>query len=77
MKIRVNVTPGSRRERVSVRAPDVLDMSVREEAERGEANERVRQLVALHYKVAIPAVRLVTGHKSPRKTFSVTIPGMK
>ncbi len=77
MKIRVNVTPGSRRERLSVRAPDVLDISVREEAERGEANERVRQIVALHYKVAIPAVRLVTGAHSPRKTFSVTIPGTK
>ena len=74
MKIRVTVTPLSRRERIVMGKQGILEIAVRESAEQGAANERVRQLVALHYKVGIPAVRLVTGAHSPRKTYSVTVP---
>ena len=75
MKIRVTVTPLSRRERIVMGKQGMLEIAVREPAEHGAANERVRQLVALHFRVGIPAVRLVAGAHSARKTYSVTMPG--
>ena len=71
MKVRVHVRPGSRREKIEKNDKGDLVISVREEAERNEANERVKELVAKMHKVPLSKVRLVTGIRSPRKTFEV------
>ncbi|MEK7479817.1 MAG: DUF167 domain-containing protein [Patescibacteria group bacterium] len=71
MLVKVRVTPSARREVVSVREPDILEISVREEAAGNAANTRVRELVAMHYKVPLKAVRLVTGARSTSKKFNV------
>lgn len=67
----VVVHPGARRERVVPGRSGVLDIYVREKAERGEANQRVRELVALHEGVPLAAVRLSSGARGPSKKFSV------
>jgi uncharacterized protein YggU (UPF0235/DUF167 family) len=71
MLIRVRVTPGARREAVTEREPNVLEISVREEAAGNAANTRVRTLVAVYCKVPQKAVRLMTGARSPSKKFNV------
>jgi uncharacterized protein YggU (UPF0235/DUF167 family) len=70
-EIRVRVVPNSRRESVAQGKGDVLEVRVREKAERGEANARVRQLVALHVGVPLSKVRILAGQRSPTKRFSI------
>lgn len=69
--VRVRVTAGARREALKEVGADKLDIAVKEKAERGEANERVRTLVARHYGVAVKSVRIITGHERKNKTISV------
>jgi uncharacterized protein YggU (UPF0235/DUF167 family) len=69
--VRVRVTPGARREKVA-EEKGVLHISVKEPAEGGAANARVRELVALRYGVAPKSLRLVKGARSTHKTFSIS-----
>lgn len=71
MLVRVTVTAGARREVFKEREPNVLEISVREPAAGKAANRRVRELVAMHCKVPLKAVRLMTGARSPNKKFNV------
>lgn len=72
MRIRVRTTPGARRESLKEGKPNVFDVSVREEAQGNAANQRVRELVAKHFRVALASVRIVTGQRSRNKTISVS-----
>ena len=71
MQIRITVTPGARKEKVEKKEENVFYMSVREKAERGEANARVREIVAEWYSVPVSRTRLVKGHRSPNKVISI------
>jgi uncharacterized protein YggU (UPF0235/DUF167 family) len=42
-------------------------------AERNAANTRVREIIAERYMVTMSAVRIVSGHHSPRKILDVTM----
>lgn len=72
MYIRVSVVAGAKKEEVTRLSDDRYSMWVREPAERNLANGRVRELLAREFKVREGAVRLVAGHRSPKKVFSVT-----
>lgn len=72
MRVRVRVHPGARRERMEEIKPGVFEVAVREEAERNEANERVRTLLARHFHVTLRAVRLVSGRRSSSKSFEIS-----
>lgn len=63
--------PGARREAVLEAREGLLDISVREEAEHNQANERVRMLVALYEGVPPKALRLIKGRMSKYKIFEV------
>ncbi len=69
--VRVRVTPDARKESLIEIKPNVLAISVKEGAERGEANARVKTLVARHYGVNESRVRLHTGHTSRSKVFNI------
>lgn len=71
MRVRVNVTPSARRERFEETKSNVFVISVREKAERNEANERVRKLLSLHFRVPMSLVRFVSGVRGKSKTFDV------
>lgn len=71
MLVKVNVHAGARREKFSEKKPGLFDIVVREKAERNEANDHVRVLIARHYKVSVKAVRIISGARSPRKTLDV------
>lgn len=70
MYVKVRVCPGAKREEV-VKKGEVFCMSVREPAERNCANNRVRELLARALRVQLSAVRLIAGHRSSSKVFSV------
>lgn len=48
-----------------------LEISVKEKPRDGEANARVRMLLASHYNVPLSRVTLVKGHRQSSKIFSV------
>lgn len=73
MYVRVEVTPGAKKERITNVKENVLKVQVREPAERNMANTRVRQIVAETYGVKIGDVRMVAGHRSPVKMFDVVL----
>ena len=68
MYIHVRVKAGAKKEMVVRKSPDHFLISLREKAERGEANRRVTEI--MHNIFSTP-VRMVSGHTSPSKLFSV------
>lgn len=71
MYISVRVVAGAKQERVEVLPRGRLKVWVKAPAERNLANKRVRELVAAHLKLPLAQVRLLSGHTSPSKIFSV------
>ncbi len=71
MYVRVHAKPGSRKETVTHGKEGELFISVREEAERNQANLRLRELVALEYALPLSKVRILSGHHSPVKLFTL------
>lgn len=74
MYLRVTVTPGAKKESVEECGETELALSVREPAKQNLANRRVVQLVAERYGVPERAVRIISGHRSPRKMLSIDTP---
>lgn len=70
MYVKIEAHPGARKEMV-VEKNQTLLISVREPAAGNRANDRIRELVALHYRVPLGKVRILTGHHSRSKMVSV------
>ncbi len=70
--VSVKVVAGSRKERVH--EVDLYDLKiwVQTPPEKGRANARVAELVALHYRTAPSNVTLIKGAKSREKQFLLT-----
>lgn len=72
LHVRVRVTPGAKRESFTKDAErNVFLASVKEPAERNEANVRVQKLVAAFFGVPLKSARLLSGHRSMQKMFSI------
>lgn len=67
--MRVRVKAGARKERMEEVEEGVYVIQVREKAERGLANERVRTLLAQALRVRPEDLRLVKGATSGMKLF--------
>ena len=71
MYIRAQVTPAAKRERFAAVSDTEFEIAVKEPAERNLANHRVRELLAGHFGVAPGKLKLISGHRSPKKIFSI------
>jgi len=71
MYLKVTVTPGAKKERVEAKSESELSIAVKEPALQNLANRRVVQLVAERLSVPVRSVRIVSGHRSPRKVLSI------
>jgi len=71
MYIHVKVKAGARKESFSQKSEDHYEISVKEKAERNQANARVIELVAEHFKIPISKVRITNGHRHPSKLILV------
>ena len=69
MFIKIKVKTGSRTEKVEKKADDLYLVSVKEEAERNMANDRVLEIFRSLYPNQ--SVNLVKGHHSPAKIVEV------
>ncbi len=73
MYIKIKVTAGARKEEFVQVSEDHFEVSVREKAERNMANSRVRELVAQFFGVPLGKAKIVSGHHSPGKIFTVDV----
>lgn len=69
--VRVQVKPDSRKESVIQTDEKTYSISVKEPAKQGLANERVRELLAKELGIKVQKLKLVSGHRSPRKIFDI------
>ena len=65
--VHVKVTAGVKKESFRQKSVDHFVISVKEKAQRNEANTRVLELVAKHFKVLPNKVRIINGHHHPSK----------
>lgn len=73
MYVSVRVIAGAKKEIVEELKGGRLKIAVKEPAKQNLANRRVLLLVARHFGLAQNKVRLISGHTSPAKIFSVDI----
>lgn len=67
MHIKVRVTPGAKKEIFKKVNEDTFEVSVKEKAEGNKANGRMLELVTRHFGIKKGALKIITGHHSPRK----------
>jgi uncharacterized protein YggU (UPF0235/DUF167 family) len=72
MYITVFVKPSSSRERVVRLAGGEFMIDVKEEASGNKANKRAIFILAKHFNASPTRIRLVSGHHSRKKVFSIT-----
>ena len=71
MYIKVRVQAGAKTEKFESISKDHFKVAVKEPAKQNLANRRVMELVGAHFKIAANQVRLISGHRSPSKIFSI------
>ena len=65
------VTPGAKRELLEKTGDDSFALTVREQAKQNLANGRVREVLAQFFSVPLSHVRIISGHRSPKKIISI------
>ncbi|MBU4480340.1 DUF167 domain-containing protein [Patescibacteria group bacterium] len=73
MYIKVRVYPKSKKEEFKKLKVNKFEIRVKEKAERNMANTRVVDILAEYFKIGRGKVKLVAGHQSPSKMFSIGI----
>jgi uncharacterized protein YggU (UPF0235/DUF167 family) len=71
MYIKVKVTAGAKKENIEKVSDDHYKISVKQRAERNMANNRVIEILADVFSINIKQVRIINGHHSPSKMFSI------
>lgn len=69
--IEVKVQPRAKRPEVVATGPHSLTVKVTAPPSRGEANEDVRKLLAVHFDMPVSRVRIVRGEKSRHKLIAL------
>lgn len=72
MQVRVRVKAGAAKDAVTLLKDGRLAVSVRAKAKDGEANARVIELVARHFKTVPGNVRIARGQTTPSKLLVIS-----
>ncbi len=73
MIIKVKIFPGVKKEEVWEKSEGVFEIKVREKAEHGRANKRLKELISKHFKISEKQVKIISGLKRRNKTVSIMI----
>lgn len=77
MYVHVRAIPGAKKERVTKVSPTEFQIQIREPAERNMANKRIIELLAYEFTTTPTQVKMLTGHRSSSKMFSIDTPKKK
>lgn len=72
MLLKLKVFAGSKKEFISRLAEDKFEIHVKEQPEQNKANRRVVELLATYFSVPTGKVKIITGHKSPKKVIDIS-----
>ena len=73
MYIKVKVATGTKRESVIEKSEGIFEISVKEKAQRNEANARVIELIAKHLNAPKNKVKIANGHHRKNKLIIVDL----
>lgn len=71
MYVKVLAAAGAKKESVEKLSETSFEIAVREPAERNLANRRIAVLIAQYFNVPVGSVRIINGHHSQNKMFSI------
>ncbi|MEK7113846.1 MAG: DUF167 family protein [Patescibacteria group bacterium] len=73
MYIHIKVITSARTEKFEQKDQNHFLISVKEKAKNNMANDRVLDLVSLHFKISKNKARIINGHHTPTKLLSIDI----
>jgi len=71
MFLKVKVFPNSKKEEIIKKSEDEFEIKIKEKAERGEANKRVKEVLARYLNVSEEKLILIRGAKQRNKIFKI------
>ncbi|MCW9054644.1 MAG: DUF167 domain-containing protein [Candidatus Pacebacteria bacterium] len=71
MYVRVRAHPDAKKELILKESDSEYTISVKEKAERNQANKRIIEIIAEEFNIPTNRVKMITGHRSPRKIISI------
>lgn len=71
MLIKVRVTPESKKEEIIEKSEDSYTVKVKEKAEEGKTNRRVKEMLAAYFNVHLGKIRLLKSGRKQNKIFEV------
>jgi len=71
MKIFVKAKPSAREEKVERISETEFVVSVKEPAEKGKANQAIRNALAVYFKTGSSCVKIVSGYSSRNKIIEI------
>jgi uncharacterized protein YggU (UPF0235/DUF167 family) len=71
MFLKVKVFPNSKKEEIIKKLEDEFEIKVKEKAERGEANKRVKEVLARYLNISEEKLILIRGAKQRNKIFKI------
>ncbi len=71
MLIKVKVFPESKEDSITKKSEDSYIVKVKEKAERGEANQKVKEILMKYFGISAKNIRLLKGGKKPNKIFEI------
>lgn len=73
MLIKVKVLVDEKKEEIIKKSEDTYLIKVKAKAERGEANNRVKEILSEYFQVPLGKVKLIKGGKKPNKIFEILL----
>lgn len=73
MYIKVKSEPESKKEEIIKKKEDSFEIKIKEKAQRGEANKRIKELLSKHFNVSINKIILIKGAKQKSKIFNIKL----
>jgi len=71
--IKVKVFPNSKEYSLIKKSEDSFIVKVKEKAEKGQANQRTKEILAGYFHLPSGKIRLIKGGKKPNKIFEIII----
>ena len=71
MLIKVKVFPNSKKERLEKKSEDSFVVYLREKAEMGAANEKLREIIAEFFNVGVNKIKIIKGGRSRNKIIEI------
>jgi hypothetical protein len=71
MRINIKAKPNSRQEKIEKISDNDFVVAVKEKPKKGEANNAIRNALAVYFKIASSRVKIISGYSSRNKVVEI------